>query len=49
MDEYSNIIKTISFTGKQIIIEKGGLNDGVYFVKIIDKNHNIFNKKIVVQ
>lgn len=42
-------IKTINFTGKELIVEKGEMKEGIYFVQIIDENKNIVNKKIVIQ
>ncbi len=42
-------IKTINFTGKQCVIERGEMNAGVYFVQIIDENKNVVNRKIVLQ
>lgn len=42
-------IKTINFTGTQCVIEKGEMERGIYFVKIIDEKKNVVNKKIVIQ
>ncbi len=42
-------IKTIVFSGKQLVIEKGEMLAGVYFVEVIDENKNVINKKIVLQ
>lgn len=42
-------VKTINFTGKQILIEKGEMKKGIYFVQVVDSNKNVVNKKIVVQ
>ncbi len=42
-------IKSINFTGKELIIEKGQMKAGIYFVQIIDADKNVVNKKIVVQ
>ncbi len=42
-------IRTINFTGTQLIIEKGEMGAGVYFVQITDQQKNITNKKIIIQ
>ncbi len=42
-------IKTINFTGKECVIEKGEMKTGVYFVEVIDENKNVVNRKLVVQ
>lgn len=42
-------IKTINFTGKQLVLNKDNLAPGIYFVQIINDNKNIVTKKIVVQ
>lgn len=43
-------IKTFSLDHtSSLIIDKGNLNKGVYFVEITDENKNTINKKIVVQ
>ena len=53
-------IKTLNFTGKQCIIEKGTMQAGIYFVQITTTsagsvntagsvNENVVNRKIVVQ
>lgn len=42
-------VKSIRFSGKELIIEKGNLCSGIYFVKIIDGNNEVANKKIVIQ
>lgn len=42
-------IKTMNSTGKQCVIEKGEMSNGVYFVQIIDSDKNVTNKKITIQ
>ena len=42
-------IKTFNFTGSQLVIEKGEMNTGVYFVQTIDFQKHICNKKIIIQ
>ncbi len=42
-------IKTLHFTGKECVIEKGDMEKGIYFVQITDENKNIINRKIIIQ
>ncbi len=42
-------IKTIHFTGKECVIEKGEMEKGIYFVQITSGNKNTVNRKIIVQ
>lgn len=42
-------IKTINLTGKQLTIEKGEMQTGIYFVQIIDVKNIVANKKIIIQ
>jgi hypothetical protein len=49
IDVLGTILETISFTGSQLILDKGDLNSGVYFVQIIDSNKNVVNKKIIIR
>jgi len=42
-------IKTISFTGKQLIIEKGEIKEGLYLVQILDGNRIVESRKIIMQ
>lgn len=49
MDVLGKCVKTINFTGKELIIEKGDLSKGIYFVQVRDEHNNLANKKIVVQ
>ncbi len=42
-------IKTINFSGKEYVLEKGEMENGIYFLQIMDENKNVTNKKIVVQ
>jgi hypothetical protein len=48
-DVLGKAIKTINFTGKQFVLDKGEMKGGVYFVRVMDANKNVINKKIVVQ
>lgn len=49
MDVLGKEVKTINFTGKQLLLEKGEMKKGIYFVQVVDSNKNVVNKKIVVQ
>lgn len=49
MDVNGKEIRLINFSGKQLIIDKGEMRDGVYFVQIIDRYKNIVNRKIITQ
>ena len=49
IDVLGKEIKSETFSGKQLIIEKGKMQSGVYFVQITDEKKNIVNKKIVVE
>ncbi len=42
-------VRTMYFSGSEFVIEKGNLNEGVYFVKIVDENKNVINRKIIIQ
>src|ERR1035437_1370982 len=49
MDVLGKEIQTISFTGKQCVIEKGGMSNGIYFVQITEENKNVVRSEIIVQ
>ncbi len=49
LDLIGKEIKIINFTGRQLVIEKGEMNAGVYFVQTTDEKKNITNKKIIIQ
>jgi hypothetical protein len=49
IDVLGNVVKTIAFTGKQYVLEKGELSAGTYFLRIIDVNKNVVNKKIIIR
>ena len=49
IDVVGKEIKQELFSGKQLTIEKGELNNGIYFVQITDENKNTIIKKIVIQ
>lgn len=49
IDVLGKEIKTMNYTGKQITIEKGEMNQGIYFIQISNEEKNIINKKIIIQ
>ena len=49
IDVLGKEIKTLNYSGSQIVIEKGEMNKGVYFVQVIDENKNVTTKKIIIQ
>lgn len=42
-------VKSVLFTGKTLLIERGEMKSGIYFVTITDENKNTVNRKIIVQ
>jgi hypothetical protein len=57
-DEWHNIIildllgkeiKTIDFSGKQLVLQKEEMREGIYFVRITDSKKNIVTRKIIIQ
>ncbi len=42
-------IRSANFSGKQYIIEKGEMKPGIYFVKTIDAQKHVCNRKIIIQ
>lgn len=50
IDLFGREIKAITFTGKQLILDKGEMKAGIYFVQVIDnQKKRICNKKIIIQ
>ena len=49
MDVLGKEVKVINFSGKQLLLEKGEMKKGIYFVQVVDSNKKVLNKKIVVQ
>lgn len=49
MDVLGKEIKTIKFKGKQLVLEKGEMKAGVYFVQIMDEKKNLESRKIVLK
>ncbi len=42
-------ISTLFFSGKELTLDKGTMENGIYFVQIIDKQFHISTKKIIIQ
>ncbi len=50
IDVIGNEIKSLIMNGsKSIVIEKGNIASGIYFVQIIDEYKNVMTKKIVIE
>lgn len=49
MDVLGKVVKSITVTGKECILEKGDMKPGVYFVRITNSNFGVINKKVVIQ
>ena len=49
MDVLGKEVKTINVTGKQLTIEKGDMQSGIYFVQLIDGSKSAVIKKIVIE
>jgi hypothetical protein len=48
MDVLGKKIKEINFAGKELIIEKGAMKEGIYFLLIQNEKRNVAIKKIVI-
>ncbi len=48
-DVFGKEIYSKKFTGKKLIIDKGEMQAGVYFVQITDEKKNVCNRKIVIE
>ncbi|MBX7243508.1 MAG: T9SS type A sorting domain-containing protein [Bacteroidia bacterium] len=44
-----NTIQQFDFTGKELVLERGGLKSGVYFLRITDADNHFSIRKIVIQ
>jgi alpha-tubulin suppressor-like RCC1 family protein len=42
-------IKTINFTGRQLVIDKAEMKAGIYFMQVTDEDKNTCSKKIILQ
>ena len=47
-DVFGHEIKTINFSGKQLVIEKGEMENGIYLIQSVDQKKNVEIKKLVV-
>ncbi len=48
-DILGQVITTIHFTGRQLVIDKAEMKAGIYFVQTTDEKKNVTNKKIIIQ
>ncbi len=48
LDVIGKEMKAINFTGKELVIEKGEMSAGIYFIQITNGN-SVVNKKVVLQ
>ena len=49
VDVLGKEIKHLNVNTKEIIIDRDGLTEGVYFIQVISNNKTVANKKIIVQ
>ncbi len=49
IDVLGQEVKKISFTGKELSIERGEMKQGIYLLQIMDEQNNIVTKKIIVE
>jgi hypothetical protein len=49
VDVVGKELKSINFSGRQYILEKGEMKSGIYFIQISDENRNTVNKKIIIE
>lgn len=49
VDVLGKEVRSIDFSGKQLIIEKGEMENGIYFVQIIDSKGKVVNRKIIIK
>lgn len=48
-DVLGNELKTINFTGKQLILDRKEMSPGIYLLELTDQNHNKVNRKIIIE
>ncbi|MFN0187992.1 MAG: T9SS type A sorting domain-containing protein [Bacteroidia bacterium] len=48
-DLLGKVIKSLTFTGKQLTIEKEEMKAGIYFVQTTDNKKNVYIKKIIIR
>jgi PKD repeat protein len=49
IDVLAKEMKKINFSGTQLILDKGELEAGIYFIQLTDNNNTFINKKIVIK
>jgi Secretion system C-terminal sorting domain/SprB repeat len=49
IDVFGRTVKTLKLTGTQVILEKGDLNAGIYFIQILNNGSVFTTKKVIVQ
>ena len=49
IDVLGKEVKAFVFSGKQVVLDKGELTPGIYFVQTMKGNKNTSNKKIIIQ
>ncbi|MEI6488882.1 MAG: two-component regulator propeller domain-containing protein [Bacteroidota bacterium] len=49
MDVLGKQVKEINFGGYHCLLEKGNLNAGIYFLRIIDEQKKVVNAKLVIE
>lgn len=42
-------VRSVDFSGTQLLINKGELKEGIYFIQIVTENKTILNKKIIIE
>ncbi|MGR6088039.1 MAG: SBBP repeat-containing protein [Arcticibacter sp.] len=48
-DAIGNEIKSINFSGDKLVLEKGDMQSGIYFVKTVSENRFFSSKKLIIQ
>ncbi|HRG33311.1 MAG: T9SS type A sorting domain-containing protein [Saprospiraceae bacterium] len=49
IDLFGKEIRSHNFNGKEFILKRGELINGIYFLQILDEHRNLTNKKIVIE
>lgn len=49
VDVVGKEIRHINFSGSELVIEKGELKSGIYFLQIVSANETIANQKMIIQ
>lgn len=48
-DAIGREIRAISFTGSELVIDRGDISSGVYFIQVADRNNYVVSRKIIFQ